>query len=109
MTVQGIQVPQGIRDTTSSLPEHPIAHLLRHAALRFITMITKSRRSLKKFNLNNRVIKIYFNIIFLRILPRKLPLSLPSTRGEYMTSLLTLVMSEAHNLLSFTTLTRRTV
>ena len=98
----------GIRATTSSLPEQPTAHLLRHAALRFITVSIKSRRSLN-FNPNNLIIKTYFNIFFFRILPRKWPLLLSSTKGGYTNSLLALVMFEAHNFLQFTTLTRRKV
>jgi hypothetical protein len=99
----------GIQATTSSLPEQPTAPLLRHAALRFITMSIKSRRSLNKFNQKNIITKIYFNIFFFRILPRKWPLLLFSTRGKYMNRSLALAMFEAHNLLQFTTLTRRKV
>jgi hypothetical protein len=75
---------RGIQATTSSLPQEPTAHLLHHAALRFITMSIKSLRSLNKFNHNNLIIKIYFDIFFFRILPRKWPLLLSSTRREYM-------------------------
>jgi len=84
----------GIQATTSSLPEQPTAHLLRHAALRFITMSIKSRLSLNKFNQNNLIIKIYFNVFFFRILPRKWPLLLSSTRGENMNRLIFLYSSD---------------
>lgn len=89
----------GIRATTSSLPEQPTAHLLRHAALRFITMSIKSRQSLNKLDPNNLIIKIYFINFFYRILPHKWPPLLYSARGEYMYSSLALVTFQAHNLL----------
>ena len=89
----------GIQATTSSLPEEPTAHLLHHAALRVNTMSIKSLRSLNKFNQNNLIIKIYFDIFFFRILPRKWLLLLSSTRREYMYSFLTLVID-----ISFTNL-----